>query len=48
VTDEEVLESLVQEVDEVRVVGDPGGVEITEPNEDGGLEQLRPWSRDAP
>ena len=31
---EEVLEGHVQEVDEVRVVGDPGGVEIAEANQD--------------
>jgi hypothetical protein len=39
VAGEEVLEGLVQEVDEVRVVGDPRRVEIAEPDEDGGLEQ---------
>jgi hypothetical protein len=33
VTGEEVLEGLVQEVDEVRVVGDPRGVEVAEPDE---------------
>jgi hypothetical protein len=48
VTGKEVLEGLVQEVDEVRVVRNPGGVEIAEPYQDGGLEQVRPWSRDAP
>ena len=36
---EEVLEGLVQEVDQVRVVGDPGRVEVAEPDEDAGLEQ---------
>src|SRR5712691_568211 len=35
VADEEVLEGLVEEVDQVRVVGDPGGVEVSEADEDG-------------
>jgi len=49
VTGEEVLEGLVQEVDEVGVVGDPRRVEVAEPDEDGGLEQsIKPWSRGAP
>jgi len=39
VAGEEVLEGLVQEVDEVRVVGDPRRVEVAEPYEDAGLEQ---------
>jgi hypothetical protein len=39
VAGEEVLEGLVQEVDEVRVVGDPGRVEVSKPYEDAGLEQ---------
>ena len=35
---EEVLEGLVQEVDEVRVVGDARRVEVAEADEDGGGE----------
>ncbi len=36
---EEVLEGLVQEIDQVRVVRDSGRVQVTEPDEDAGLEQ---------
>jgi hypothetical protein len=36
---EEVLEGLVQEIDQVGVVGDPRGVEIAETDEDGRGEQ---------
>jgi len=39
VAGEEILERDVQEVDEPRVVGDPGGVEVPEADEDRCLEQ---------
>jgi hypothetical protein len=38
VSGEEILERDVQEVDEPRVVGDPGGVEVPEADEDRRLE----------
>ena len=45
----EVLERHVEEVDEVRVVGDPRRIEVAEANEDGRAEQgATPCCRGAP